>query len=190
MRHVLAYIDYYDSFSNNLIDWLERQEFEVRRTYFDKLTIDSQFFSSFQGCILSPGPGDPSAMFAQIEFAKTMLALMPVFGVCLGHQLLSLAHNGAIARDPKCFHGSTRQIIPLNSETPFDACLYNSLVVENVDQESVVARCENNTIQAVKFPANDKWHRSAGVQFHPESFQSEQCQIFTSKLLNWCLEGR
>jgi len=189
MRHDLAYIDYYDSFSNNLIDWLERLGYQVERFYFDKLTTEPELFSAFRACILSPGPGNPSAMFAQLEFVQRTLRRLPVFGVCLGHQLLSLAHGGEIVRDPDCFHGGTRQIVPSYGGAPFRACLYNSLVVDKIDYRNVVAKCENSTIQAVKFETSNDFHRSAGVQFHPESFQSEQCGSFTSDLLSWTLEG-
>jgi anthranilate synthase/aminodeoxychorismate synthase-like glutamine amidotransferase len=124
--------------------------------------------------VISPGPCTPAEAGCSLDLVRLAIGRVPLFGVCLGHQVLAAAGGGRIVRAARPTHGRTSQVhhdgvnLFTGIPSPMTACRYHSLVVEAEslpDGLVVVARDEEGTIMAI---ADDR-RRAYGVQFHPES---------------------
>ena len=98
-------VDNYDSFVFNLVQYLAQlgAEIEVRRN--DAIT--TQEAATFDGILLSPGPGSPESAGACMEIVRECSAVTPIFGVCLGHQAIAAAFGATVSRAPELLHGKT-----------------------------------------------------------------------------------
>jgi len=179
-------IDNYDSFVFNLVQYLQQLGAEVVVKRNDEVNAES--INSFDGVLLSPGPGTPEDAGACIEIVNAAIEKRkPLLGVCLGHQAIGVALGGKVSRAPELFHGKTSQVQHKNEgvfkdlKSPFRATRYHSLAIEtpSVPEELLVtATTESGVIMGVK-------HKSApieGVQFHPESVLTESGHRL---LANW-----
>jgi para-aminobenzoate synthetase component 2 len=182
-------VDNYDSFVFNLVQYLQQLGAEVVVKRNDEVNAES--INSFDGVLLSPGPGTPEDAGACIEIVNAAIEKQkPLLGVCLGHQAIGAALGGKVSRAPELLHGKTSQVLHKNEgvfkdlKSPFTATRYHSLAIEtaSVPAELVVtAATEEGVIMGVK-------HKSApieGVQFHPESVLTEGGHHL---LANWLTE--
>ncbi len=182
-------VDNYDSFVFNLVQYLQQLGAEVVVKRNDEVNAESIY--SFDGVLLSPGPGTPEDAGACIEIVNAAIEKQkPLLGVCLGHQAIGAALGGKVSRAPELLHGKTSQVQHKNEgvfkdlKSPFTATRYHSLAIEtaSIPAELVVtASTEEGVIMGVK-------HKSApiaGVQFHPESVLTEGGHHL---LANWLTE--
>ncbi len=189
----LALIDHYDSFTFNVIDWLEQDpDVKVERVCFDDEAAMAALAAAPVPLVLSPGPKRPEDARATLALVQKLLGKTPILGICLGHQLLAHLAGARIVPGSAPFHGSTREIRPLRSgglfaglgAASFRAATYNSLVVEEATLPApwrVTARCELGEVQAIaREVAGDA--DAFGIQFHPESFLSESAALLRG---NW-----
>ncbi len=195
----LALIDHYDSFTFNVIDWLERDpDVTVRRVACDDERGLAALAVERLPLVLSPGPRRPEDAPQTLALVQKLLGKTPILGVCLGHQQLAHLAGAKIVPGKAPFHGSTRLVRPLVTEglfagvSPegFQAATYNSLVVQESSLPlpwRVLARCDQGEVQAmVRDVAGDA--AAFGIQFHPESFLSENATLLRA---NWLrLAGR
>eukprot|EP00533_Pseudo-nitzschia_delicatissima_P000546 CAMPEP_0116079936 /NCGR_PEP_ID=MMETSP0327-20121206/1407_1 /TAXON_ID=44447 /ORGANISM="Pseudo-nitzschia delicatissima, Strain B596" /LENGTH=947 /DNA_ID=CAMNT_0003570593 /DNA_START=90 /DNA_END=2933 /DNA_ORIENTATION=- len=190
----LLVIDHYDSFTYNLCDMLAQLTVDppvvVAKDAIDAKGDDLQsFFEKYDGIVLSPGPGTPEEQPALSHSAITENPDKPVFGVCLGHQLMSLAYGGTVDRAPVPIHGQDHRIVQkdetqnkdksnqwqypsLFQDLPssFRVVRYHSLCAYDLPESlSVTARSGDNVVQAIQHESNPHY----GVQFHPESIGTE-----------------
>ncbi len=176
---MLVLIDNYDSFTYNLWHYLGElgATTEVYRN--DAVSVDDVVRKNPEGVVLSPGPCDPDRAGICLDLVKRCAAdRIPLLGVCLGHQAIGQAMGGVITRAPAPMHGKLSQVshdgtgILANVPTPFRATRYHSLVVSRdaiPDCLAVNAQTPDGIIMGVR-------HRDLpihGVQFHPESIESE-----------------
>lgn len=174
------FIDHYDSFSFNLIEWfrVSSPEIEIIRIPYDEPRVLERISSSPAPLILSPGPKSPEDVPSSLELCQAMIGKVPILGVCLGHQILGVALGGKIIKSFQPFHGSVRTIIAKDRSRIFDcpsvfAATYNSLCI---DRRSVSERyvTSTNTFGEVEtLEVYDFDFCAIGVQFHPESFLSK-----------------
>jgi para-aminobenzoate synthetase component 2 len=170
-------VDNYDSFVFNLVQYLQQLGAEVVVKRNDE--VDAESINSFDGVLLSPGPGTPEEAGACIEIVNAAIEKQkPLLGVCLGHQAIGAALGGKVSRAPELLHGKTSQVqhkkvgVFKDLKTPFRATRYHSLAIETTSVPEdllVTATTETGVIMGVK-------HKSApieGVQFHPESVLTE-----------------
>ncbi|GAA2467480.1 aminodeoxychorismate/anthranilate synthase component II [Streptomyces macrosporus] len=170
-------VDNYDSFVFNLVQYLYQlgAECEVLRN--DEVRLEQ--VESFDGVLLSPGPGTPEEAGVCVESVRHCAATgVPVFGVCLGMQSMAVAYGGVVGRAPELLHGKTSPVhhegvgVFAGLPSPFTATRYHSLAVEpdTVPAElEVTARTETGVVMGLR-------HRELpveGVQFHPESVLTE-----------------
>jgi para-aminobenzoate synthetase component 2 len=172
-------IDNYDSFVYNLVQYLAQigAEVEVWRND-DPRFSDPDFSDTFDGILLSPGPGIPEQAGVCVEVVRTQAGRLPIFGVCLGLQAIGVAYGGVVDRAPELLHGKTSLIhhqgagVLAGLPSPFTATRYHSLAIEpdSLPAELVVtATTASGVIMAVR-------HRDLAVeavQFHPESVLTE-----------------
>ena len=171
---MILVLDNYDSFTYNLVQYLQvlTVDIEVHRN--DALTVDEVINLEPDAIVISPGPCTPTEAGVSISVVQALGMKVPTLGVCLGHQAIGAAHGASIVRAPELMHGKTSPITHNGQglfdelPNPFDATRYHSLIVERKslpDEFDVTAETANGLIMAMQ-------HRTYplyGVQFHPES---------------------
>lgn len=202
----LTLIDHYDSFTFNVIEWLTADStMAVRRIAYDDDVAMAQLLRSPTPLVLSPGPKRPEDAAETVAIVRQLLGKVPIFGVCLGHQVLGWIAGASIDRCKAPFHGSARAIhtIKVPASAPgtgaggnlvsplfrgcpdyFQAAVYHSLIVNGQQLTPpwrVAAVDDLDEVQAIEriVPGEAP---AFGVQFHPESYLSEQADRLRS---NW-----
>jgi len=92
----IAVVDNYDSFTYNLVQYLEELGSEPRVFRNDEVTVDE--LGAFAGIVISPGPGTPSDAGVSTAAVRELSGKVPILGVCLGHQCLGEAFGGRVVR--------------------------------------------------------------------------------------------
>lgn len=180
---MLAVIDNYDSFTWNLVQYAAELGCNVRVFRNDAITCD-QLADLNPACIMvSPGPGRPETAGISLELLDRFAGVVPILGVCLGHQSIGQHYGGRIILAKEIMHGKLSLVYHNDSgvfqglPSPFTATRYHSLVIdsENVPAELEVTAWTQNE-QGERVEVMGVRHRQwlvEGVQFHPESVSSE-----------------
>jgi anthranilate synthase/aminodeoxychorismate synthase-like glutamine amidotransferase len=167
-------IDNYDSFTWNLVQYLGEIRETPRVVRNDEITVDEALAMKPDAIVISPGPGRPDDAGISKELIRRAAGIMPILGVCLGHQCIGEVFGGKVVRAERLVHGKTSAIIHtgrgifLDVDNPFQATRYHSLLVAREglpDSLAVVAWTPENEIMAIRHKDHETW----GVQFHPES---------------------
>ena len=187
---MLLLIDNYDSFTYNLVHYLGELGAETRVVRNDAITVQEALAMAPTGIVLSPGPGYPEDAGICLPLTRAVAASdIPLFGVCLGHQVVGEAFGGTISRHSEIVHGKLGQIhhhgagVFAGLPSPLAATRYHSLVVDRAglpDSFEVTAELSDGTIMGLK-------HRDKpieGVQFHPESIRSEHGHAMLKNFLD------
>ncbi len=171
---MILVLDNYDSFTYNLVQYLEEldQRVTVRRN--DVLTVDDVLEGEFRAVVISPGPGVPGGAGICLELVRRSEDRLPILGVCLGHQVIAEALGGRIVPAPTLMHGKTSPIhhdgktLFAAVPEPFSATRYHSLVVErdSLPEELLVSAW---TSEGIIMGLRHRTRPLEGVQFHPES---------------------
>src|SRR5882724_5230041 len=133
---MILLIDNYDSFTYNLVQYLQEMGQDVKVFRNAAITIAGIEAEKPTHLVISPGPGDPKSAGISVEAIKQFAGKMPVLGVCLGHQSLGVAFGGKVVRAGRLMHGKTSPIQhdgkTVFSKLPqgFPATRYHSLLVE------------------------------------------------------------
>ncbi len=178
----IAFIDHYDSFSWNLIEWFKADPAGpiIQVVDCEDQKTMNYLFLERTPLILSPGPKSPEQATPTMSLLLQSLGRVPVFGVCLGHQMLGLALGGEVTQAIHPLHGRCRSIRvtanqwSLGFPATFSAAAYNSLGVKasSIESRYHLAHCSQGELQAIGF-ALETVAPALGVQFHPESFLSD-----------------
>jgi len=175
---MIAMLDNYDSFTYNLVQYLQELGAEVRVFRNDEITVDELAALRPSHVVLSPGPGEPAGAGILLEAIHRLAGRVPLLGVCLGHQAIGQAFGGRVVRARTVMHGKTSRIghdcrgVFRGVPADFTATRYHSLVVAEDDLPAclaVSARSEDGEIMGLR-------HRELaveGVQFHPEALLTE-----------------
>lgn len=172
---MILMIDNYDSFTYNLVQYVQMLKKDIRVYRNNVLTVDEAVAENPEGIIISPGPGNPDDAGISVELIRRVSGTIPIFGICLGHQCIAAAFGAEIGKAEKLMHGKVSEIqhdgtgIFQGLKSPLSATRYHSLsiVPESLpDCLEVTARTvDDKEIMAIAH--ND--HTTVGVQFHPES---------------------
>ena len=128
--------------------------------------------------VISPGPGKPDDAGLSIDIVKKFGSNIPIFGICLGHQAITVAFGGRVDRANEIVHGKTSMIHHMESALfqgipeKFEATRYHSLIAIKDSFPSVLkitAETDNGLIMALEH----KTFPIFGVQFHPESIVTD-----------------
>ncbi|PHZ85358.1 anthranilate synthase component II [Paremcibacter congregatus] len=175
-------IDNYDSFTYNLFHYMGEIGANVEVFRNDAISVD-QILADYKagkikGVILSPGPCTPNEAGICLDLIEKAAGSLPILGVCLGHQSIGQVYGGKVIRAPYLMHGKVSDIyhqqksIFAGFDSPFRATRYHSLIVEKEslpDCLEITAETEDGLIMGL----SHKSHPVHGVQFHPESIESQ-----------------
>ena len=175
---MILVIDNYDSFTYNLVHYLNELGAETLVYRNDALSVDEALGLKPQGVLLSPGPCTPNEAGICLALLEAAPNDLPILGVCLGHQAIGQAYGGDVVRAKQVMHGKTSPMfhegkgIFAGLPNPFTATRYHSLSVEKSTLPPVLevtAWPEDGEIMGFQHR-----HRPIqGVQFHPESIATE-----------------
>ncbi len=185
---MILVIDNYDSFTYNLVHYLEELGGAVEVVRNDALSAAAALGLSPAAIVVSPGPGTPAdAGICRDVIAGAADAGVPLFGVCLGHQAIGEVFGGRVVRGA-VMHGKTSAVdhdgsgVFAGLPSPIVATRYHSLVVaaDSVSAALVANAFAGDVIMGLR-------HRTApihGVQFHPESIASEHGHALLANFLD------
>lgn len=175
-------IDNYDSFTYNLVQYLGELGADVETIRNDEMTVEEILARSGPArpdrIVISPGPCSPTEAGISVALIQKAAGIIPLLGVCLGHQAIGAAFGGEIVRAKTLMHGKTSQIehtgqgVFRNLPSPMTVTRYHSLAVrrETLPPDLIVtAWTQDGEIMGMQ-------HKTLpvhGVQFHPESILSE-----------------
>lgn len=186
---MILLIDNYDSFSYNLYQLIGSINPDIKVIRNDELSIPEIEALAPEAIILSPGPGRPADAGVCVESARYFAGIVPVFGVCLGHQSICEAFGATVSYARELMHGKQSKITidtacPLFAGLPetIKGARYHSLaaIEDTMPRElKIIARTDDGEIMAVKHRDYEVY----GVQFHPESILTPQGRIIMENFL-------
>lgn len=174
---MIVMIDNYDSFTYNLVQYLQEMDASVSVFRNDKIAVSD--ISSLQptGIVISPGPGRPESAGVSLDVLNFFSGKIPILGVCLGHQAIAQAFGGTVVAARRLMHGKTSTIsadgetIFAGIRSPFQAMRYHSLAVARENFPgclAISAESDDGEIMGIRH----REHPTEGIQFHPESIMT------------------
>ncbi len=177
---MILVIDNYDSFTYNLVQYIEEIGYSTYTCRNDKIDISRIKKINPQKIVISPGPGRPDTLGGvSCAVIQEFYRSRPILGVCLGHQCIGYVFGARIVKAPRLMHGKTsliyhdRRYIFKNISSPFTATRYHSLIVErgSISNDLIVnAWTKDGIIMGIRH----KKYPLFGVQFHPESILTQE----------------
>ena len=188
-------IDNFDSFTYNLAQYFGELGANLNVFRNNAISVDAIGELAPDGIVISPGPGTPDDSGITLSVIAAYSGVIPIFGVCLGHQAIGQAFGGKVVRAKELMHGKTSQIyhkgigIFADLPSPLIATRYHSLVVEpeSLPQCLIVTA---NTRDGVIMGIQHKTLPVYGVQFHPESFLTVSGRPMLQNFLNLIAERK
>jgi len=170
----VLFIDNFDSFTYNLVDDFAKRQCQTRvyraDTRIEDLKAVADEFDP-DLLVISPGPGNPDTAGVSLQAVDTFKGRLPIFGVCLGHQVIVQYFGGVVSHAPEPMHGKPSRIthngrgLFQGIENPLQAGRYHSLAASMLPDCLEVTGCFEGIVMAIE-------HKELpifGVQFHPES---------------------
>lgn len=190
---MIVVLDNYDSFVGNVGRYLVELGEEVLVLRSDVLEVADLAALGMEALVISPGPCGPAEAGVSVEAVRTFSGLLPILGICLGHQCIGAAFGARIVRAHEPMHGRSSEIthdetgLFVGLPNPLRVGRYHSLAVEVPDDVPlrVTARAKGGDIMAIAHEG----HQTFGVQFHPESVLTEAGYRLFSNFLSH-LPGR
>ncbi|MDQ7048384.1 MAG: aminodeoxychorismate/anthranilate synthase component II [Enterobacterales bacterium] len=188
-------IDNFDSFTFNLVHYLEALGAAVTVVMNDQIDLHGIEQLAPSHIIISPGPGHPREAGISSSLVAHFKGKIPILGVCLGHQVIGQYFGGQVSVAPEIMHGKTSHIEHNNQglfadiKRPFIATRYHSLVLkaDSLPSELTITawtKHKNGDMDQVMAIQHLK-HALFGVQFHPESVLTQCGQSLLKNFLNW-----
>ena len=192
-------IDNYDSFTYNLVQYLQELGAEVLVHRNDQISLEEIEALNPDRLMISPGPCTPNEAGISIAAIKHFAGKLPILGVCLGHQSIGQAFGGQVVRARQVMHGKTSPIyhsgqgVFRDLPSPYTATRYHSLVVE----KDSLPDCLEMTAWTLKDDGSvdevmGMRHKTLpieGVQYHPESILSEHGHALLENFLKHNEQG-
>ncbi len=188
MKKKILMMDNYDSFTYNLVHYIEEFGSKVTIKRNDEITIKNIIKINPDLIFISPGPCTPIEAGISVDLIKNISGKIPILGVCLGHQSIGYAFGAKIIKAKKLLHGKTSNIYHNNKgiykgiPNPFKATRYHSLVIDKKTLPSsftVTSKTKDGIIMGIKHKSLDV----EGVQFHPESILTTEGKKIIKNIL-------
>ena len=180
---MILMIDNYDSFTYNIVQYFGELQQDIRVWYNDKISIDEIKALAPDAIVIGPGPCDPDRAGISLEVIETFKGIIPILGICLGHQAIGQAFGGKIVKASEVMHGRLSAIyhdgqgVFVNLPNPVQFTRYHSLVIEQASLPEcleVSAWTQNTNGNSEEIMGiRHREFAIEGVQFHPESILSE-----------------
>jgi anthranilate synthase component 2 len=171
---MIVLVDNYDSFTYNLVQIMASQGADLRVFRNDAVGVDALAAMKPEGVVLSPGPCTPTQAGISMEVVKRFSGVVPLLGVCLGHQSIAAALGATVSNAQRIMHGKVSMVtyergdLYRGMKNPFPAGRYHSLaVVKNTLPPELIADAWSEDDEIMGMHHRD--HPTFGVQFHPES---------------------
>jgi anthranilate synthase/aminodeoxychorismate synthase-like glutamine amidotransferase len=186
---MIILIDNYDSFTYNLVQYIEELGAKVRVYRNDQVTVHEIKRLKPSHLVISPGPGRPDDAGISKTVISEFKGKIPILGVCLGHQCIGEVFGGKVVSAKILMHGKTSLIyhdkkgIFKGIKNPFEATRYHSLIIEKKSMPKslgIIARTKEKDIMAIKHKDYPVW----GVQFHPESILTTEGMKILKNFIN------
>ena len=177
---MILLIDNYDSFTYNLVHYVEELNFKVKVFRNDKITLNQIKKINPKKIIISPGPCTPNEAGICIKMIQRFYKNIPILGVCLGHQSIAQAFGAKIIKADKIMHGKTSTMKNLNSiilkglPKEFQATRYHSLVIKKdtlPESFRIISKTKDFGKEVIMGIEHNEYP-CFGLQFHPESIAS------------------
>ena len=171
---MIIFIDNYDSFTYNLVQYLGEMGQDLMVFRNDKITLAKIARLKPSLIVVSPGPGTPDDAGISCAAIKHFAGKVPILGVCLGHQCIGKVFGGKVGLAPRIMHGKTSPVyhdgegVFRGLKNPFEAGRYHSLIVDRktlpkcLKMSAWTEEGELMGLRHVELPVE-------GVQFHPDS---------------------
>ena len=175
---MLLIVDNYDSFTFNLVHYFQELGAATRVIRNDAMSASEALALGATGIVLSPGPCAPDQAGICLDVIREAPDMLPILGVCLGHQSIGQAFGGEVIAAKAIMHGKTSPVehdasgVFAGLPSPFTATRYHSLAVRPETLPEVLHACAHTADGEIM----GLMHRTRpvhGVQFHPESIASE-----------------
>ena len=172
-------IDNYDSFTYNLYHYHQSLNCRVEVIRNDKINSKQILKDGYKKIVISPGPGSPNDAGNCLKIVENLANKIPIFGVCLGHQVIGQAFGAKIVNAKKLMHGKTSIILHNKSgifkgvKSNLTGTRYHSLIIDRktLNKDFIItARTKDNVIMGI----SHKRYNLHGVQFHPESINTDE----------------
>jgi len=171
-------IDNYDSFTFNLYHYLSSLKVSVDVIRNDQITSNEILKNKYNKIVISPGPGNPNQSGNCLKIVKSLYKIIPILGVCLGHQIIGQVFGSKIVQAKRLMHGKTSKIISKKTSIlkdlpkTFEATRYHSLIIDKKSLSKdleITAETKDGLIMGIRH----KKYNVHGVQFHPESIKTK-----------------
>lgn len=182
-------LDNYDSFTYNVVHYLDALGAVVEVHRNDKITLEE--VAAFDKIVLSPGPGIPEDAGIMMDLIRKYAASKPILGICLGHQAIGQVFGADLYNIGQVVHGKQRNTLIVKDDllfkdvpSPFESGRYHSWAIRNLPEcLEMTATDDDGLVQAIRHKEYDV----RGVQFHPESIMTTHGMTI---LKNWLYEPR
>ncbi|UOO37429.1 aminodeoxychorismate/anthranilate synthase component II [Oscillospiraceae bacterium CM] len=184
-------IDNYDSFTYNLVRYLEELDEEVHVARNDKITLSEIDRLQPLGIIISPGPKTPKEAGLSLDIIRTFKGRIPILGICLGHQAIGYAFGARVVRADKPMHGKISVVehdgagVYVGIKNPLSVTRYHSLIVDREtvpDCLKVTCRTHDGVIMGLRHLD----YLIEGIQFHPEAELTECGHAIIKNFIELC----
>ncbi|MCF7520712.1 aminodeoxychorismate/anthranilate synthase component II [Neisseria sp. ZJ106] len=175
---MLLFIDNYDSFTYNIVQYFAELGQEVLVRCNDDITLAEIEALNPDYLVIGPGPCSPKEAGISVAAMQHFAGKLPIMGVCLGHQTMGEAFGGKVVRAKTLMHGKVSPVLHngtgmfRNLPNPVNCTRYHSLAVERESLPEcleVSAWTEDGEIMGLRH----KTYAVEGVQFHPEALLTE-----------------
>ena len=190
---MLLMIDNYGAFTYNVVQYLAELGAEVKVVRNDEISVDDVQALKPSHIVISPGPCTPNEAGISMGVIDRFRGVIPILGVCLGHQSIGQVYGGAVVRAPRVMHGKTSEIFHTGVgvfsglPSPFVATRYHSLVLAPESLPDTLAitawtSFEDGSMEAI-MGVRQVADGVEGVQFHPESILTEHGHALLNNFL-------
>ena len=186
-------IDNYDSFTHIIKHYLNSNNVKVEVYRNDEIKAKDIIKKKPKGIVISPGPKTPNEAGICIELIKLASKIIPILGICLGHQSIAQAYGGKVIRAKNIMHGKisnishNKQSLFKNMPQNFQATRYHSLIVEKKTLPKniiISSKSSDGYIMSIEIPEV----KAYGLQFHPESYDTELGERLINNFIKLCEE--
>ena len=179
---MILLLDNYDSFTYNIVQYLQQLGAEVKVVENDKVSLADIEALNPATIVLGPGPGTPDEAGITLQCIQHFAGKLPLLGVCLGHQAIAQSFGANIIRASQIMHGRTSQVFHDQQgvfeglDNPTEFTRYHSLIIDKASLPDTLlisawTSSESNTPDEI-MGIRHKQLPIEGVQFHPESILS------------------